>query len=290
MADGTAHLMVILITSLMISSTLISFFAMNVYGVKTEVFQPPDLELSSYSSSKDLTTSCNLSDYSYSGNWVCDGTGLKLTGAGQIQTIRGASGTGGHYTNTYHIRNSEGDYYIVIADTNAKEYIHLEVREDGLHIPRITGIPFIGYYEYTDALFIPIQGASTMPDVTIKTDYNTNANLVNAPAGLKINFNGQDYTADVDELPILSSNDIISSEGIGGTRGLSISSMSSNFQAVGASSVDALTMIGSFIANILLIIVWNIDASIFPWQLNFLFIKTQCLGIFICLIALVRGV
>lgn len=285
----TPSILMTLIASLMITSALISFFVMAVYGYTPLGFNTLDLGLDSYGSSSDFTSNCSLSSYQYSGSWSCGSNGLSLTGAGSIYypvpTTTQKTIQGGNYKVKYNLHPTVGDnYYIIVSDSNGGAYIHIIVKGDGLHIPSLFNTGF-GHIVIGDAAYIPLAGANTLSDVSIETNYNP------VRGDLIIIFNGQTYTVNQGYLPFVPLDSIKTFQGIGSEHGIIIKSMSNNFNPTTSPSsvLDGLSMIIGFLYNVIALLVWNIDSAIFPWELNLLFIKTQAIGIFICVIVIIRG-
>lgn len=280
--SGTAKIMITLLASLTITSILISFFVTSVLGYSVIPFGTVNLGLSSYSTTDNMVNSCNLSSYELTGSWSCNSNGLALVGVGSIKNLNVKIPDSGIYKNTYHYFPNGGKYSIIISETGYGGSFHVNVDSSGLHIP---SSPCIGSYcipDILDSAFYPISGASNQREVYLITEYDLSKN------SLKINFNNNEFTIDTNKIPFTYSNDIKYYQGLSFTDGVLITSIS-NAYIPHSTETNPLVLIASFISNILALIVWNIDSTIFPWELNLALIKTQATGILICLIMILRG-
>ena len=164
--------------TLFLSSFLISYFLLGMYGVNYEnQVTLPNQANTIFSSKQDFKSgNYNLSTLSktgYTGWTYYPNVGMVLTAFGAyrnwflIDNIQ--TGSGNTYTNYYYINNSvKQDYSIALRYTDGYDSNIIQVKSDGFHIP------YYGLYglaQTSDNDFIPYPNANKIEDVFISTKY-----------------------------------------------------------------------------------------------------------------------
>lgn len=273
-----AKVMIVLLASLTITSMLTSFFVTSVYGYSIIPFDISKIDYGFNYNDKEsnFQANCSYAEYDTSGTVSCSPLGLYISEGYVYIKATDADNKKGVHTNTYHVIPDGGDYDVMIFQ-NAMGIHALSVRSDGLHLYLSN---FMGLIT-RDLMYVPLSSANTQ-EAVITTTYDASTPKTT------INFNGQNYELNRDLTPSLG---FMGSDYWGGiaTNGrLTITSMAKGYSA-DVNAIDGLKMIIGFFANILALVVWNIDPAILPWEINFMFIKTQALGVFICGLFLARG-
>lgn len=283
--SGVSITLMTLLGSLIITSALISFFVSSVYGYAPAQIGTIDLNFNGYSTTTDFTSNCNMSGYQLVGSWNCGSQGLTLSGQGFLldNIDQSKVPVNGIFQNDYHLLNPNGDnYYVVISQsTIAGQSIDLYVKSDGLYV--ISHSTIFGLINTDSTIsYIPLSGANQIQDVLIQTSLDSNT------PSLSITFNNQNYV--ITNMGNIDTTNIQASSGVDADNGITIVSMGNTFgKSSQGAALDSLEMISGFIGNVVLLITWNINPVILPWILNILLIKTQEMGILVCLIVIVRG-
>lgn len=292
--------------SLFLSSFLISYFALNMFGVglADTVELPNQMQL--YSSHQDFKNGqYNMSTLSKTGNtaWVYSaGTGMVLSSLGSYQNWflidNIQKRTDNKIVNSYTLKNIPGqDYEIALRYTNGADSNSIQVKADGFHIPdyfQVGGVQ-IGDYD-----FIPYPGANQIEDVQITTEYVDG--VQNCPfmspcvhtqePNLVLTFNGQSYTTKKLHYPDnpLEIDEVYYGGVKSDTLGFTISDFRTNNIIQETSDVGTTTAILALIDAMGKILRWGLPDYIMPTMLQVLLILPQEFGLLVGLYCLVRGI
>lgn len=281
----------IFIVSLFMSTFFIAYFDQEFHGsTEVNLLQIPTT-MDSFSRTRDLTKSCNISEFKTSGSWACSSNGI--TGSGSLLVPFVAKSGDGIYSSSYRLSNpTSSDYTIIIADTSWNNFIHLDVTQAGLHIPGVVCVPIVGCYALPKGTLgwdYPLQGASSIPDVSIKTRYNINSNE------LSIVFNGQTIQVDKSKIPPLNwvPDAIKYSQGVVTSGSITITEISGDFNPAASSDIqetmDGLEMIFNLLVSMIKLCSYTFPYHIIPLQLQIIIIGPQEFAILIGLAMLARG-
>lgn len=310
-----AGIVIVFTISLFISSTLISYFAINAYGYDLsgnpsfnlpEIYAPPE-----FSQSQDFTTnSVNESAITQLGTWdYISDLGYKLISNPLVGSListplrnKGAilenyiqKDQNGIITNTYQINNSiKTEYSIILrldrlGDSGIYPNI-LVIKEDGFHVPSASFYLLNPDTWGADKAFYAYPNANKIENVVITTVYNDNDYTLN------LNFNGQPIVMNNLNEDNKGSGYIY--EGIYGgviTRGEGFILKSFNTQnPIGnsiykTSSIDALSASWAFISTMFKTLTWGLPEYIMPAFLQYLMIETQEFALGVGIFAMIRG-
>lgn len=291
-------LVVLVFTSLLLSTMMISWFMLQIYGVSVAGIGLPDGNFQ-YSSNQDFTTNnINLSTMVTKGQdeWKYQ------VGIGRVLSIL----TDGHYfsktynyllinniqlnnagkiTNTYYINNSvKQDYTIVLRYTDGDDRVELKVKNDGLYHPRYVGL-IIPPNVWEDKLLSYPQ-MNQIEDVTITTIYDEEGESCD------FTFNGNTYTFnDASFGRGREWSGLITAKYYGGiaseTEHFTIKKFTSN--NVISDSADIVDQFIAFSVVMLKLVFYNISSDLLPWELNVMLIKSQGVALLVGLYVLIRS-
>jgi hypothetical protein len=312
-----AALCAVMLISLFISSFLISYFAMEMYGYKLDsVSLPANIEdTTHYNNNQDFknnpntyTTTFNSTKVSFGGGWTnVPGIGMVLTSipAGgdtyisENYIIKGADGI---VTNQYIINNSvHAKYEIILKRGYGRGVIALlagttsnmlVIDSDGFRVPRSFVALNPETWQGGDIAFIPYPGANQVDHAVITTNYNVDT------YALDFTFNGQNFN-----MPLLNgfTNIEVYLDPIYGgvlcnTVGFALENYNTNNEVVNNiydttnESASTLQSFGALISTMIKVVGWGLPPSIMPIQLQILLIRTQEAVLIIGIIAFVRGI
>lgn len=295
MGNTGASIILIVVTSLFISSFLISWFALQSYGLNLDYVSLPN-QLPTFSQEQDFSTNNINSSIIISedgATWtyfngigkVLIGLPLTLTAHLYIDNI--VSDSNGIIKNTYYINNSavniaglHGDYGIIVKHTNGNGELRIFIEGNGFSLPN--------YGEYAVYIgeqdFIPYPNANQITDVVITTEYNQNLNT------LSITFNNEKFTFDNMKSP---SSDTLFRNYYGGVMseqlGFTLKKFVSNNPITTEQTTDAIKLTSSLLVSMLKIVSYQFPTYILPIELQFLFIAPQEAALIIGIAAFIRG-
>lgn len=294
-------------TSLFVSSFLISYFVLNMYGVSVAGIALPD-SLQSYSSSQNFTSGqYNLTTLSKTGNagWsYVPNVGMMLTSFGAYKNyflidnvVKDSSNT---VTNTYVINNSVGgDYTIVLRYTGGYDNNEFIVKNDGLYIPYYLAYFGIVTSEYK---FASIPNANKIVHPTIKTIYRDGKQTCNwlgtcihtQEPYLSVNFNGQNFETTKLMYPDNPAN--IYGVYYGGVKSDTLGFVFDSYvttnliQGGGTENTNTFAMVSSFINSMITMLTWRMSTDILPYNFQVLFFGTQEFLLLVGIAGFIRGV
>jgi hypothetical protein len=284
---GIETLMATLIFSLVFSSVVISFLLLNTYGYAAT---GAESELSIISNENIL----GLQDYttntiSNNANYIQTGTGagtyVYIPGIGrELQNnnfglepklmLRGVQSLNGTYTITYKINNTvHADFTIYARYNGALAYLNIPIK--------ITTdkVEILDFHEFTAAQSVDLLGANTNNHVTIKTQFNEPAGILDVYYDDVLIMSRSGYTGE--------GNDFYAGV-MSKQNGFIIESINAGSIDLN-SNTDIFSQASNFLEVLALIIVWNVNPVFLPWEFNLIFIKTQVTGLIICIFVWLRG-
>ena len=214
------------------------------------------------------------------------GSGMTLISGNGFLLVNGLDSNTGVITNEYVINNSvEGDYSIVLYYSGGADQNILIVADNGFYI---TGLGEKVYYRD----FIPYVWARKFSPVTITTTYdkNTHSATWNLNKNPTTTFTSNKLdTEDVNYFGIFPR----AYGGVGSAvQGFTLKSYNSAQPLSTTSNLltdSWLFKVGEFLKTVLLIVAWTLPESVLPLTLNILLIKTQTVGLLVCIIIIMRG-
>lgn len=217
-------IIIIFVLVLFFATFFISYFDKEINGYTNVKTIDLPRGQGSFSQSDDLKTSCNMTKYEMDGSWSCSGSGLSLSGSGSFLVPLTQKSNDGKYTSSYHISSHPETFYIVIAETNYDNYIHLKFEPDKVYIPKVISAGWLGRYEYGVAWYAPID--TTPQDLQIDITYDSNYNEAT------ISINGQEFYIPPETMPSNSMMPevITSTSGISSDGDLTLDSISYSFE------------------------------------------------------------
>lgn len=284
------NIVVIVFTSLIFSTTLISYFLMAMFGLSVAGIDLPAGRVEYLPEQDFLTNQINETtiDISRFGEWrFFSGIGKVLYKKAMlidwsyllINNIQKDSL--GMVTNTYHINNSvKGDYTIVLRYTSGSDQSEFTITNDGIHVP----FYFLNVV-ISSPLVIRYPNMNQIEDVIIITSYNDKLNYCD------ITFNA--HTFRLDNLVNDNSPENLFGRYYGGvasnTLGFTIERFYTNNIIVTNPDANILAQFGAFITIAFKLILYNVDPIYLPWELNILLIKTQTIALLVGIIVIARG-
>jgi hypothetical protein len=278
-SSGSVLLTATMIVSLFLSTVLISWFALQIYG--------NDLGVGIVETPRQLptvSTANNINFAAFTNTWEhIDNLGLSspentliiFSSSLYLQDIQ--PDATGNIKNYYVINNTIGaDYKVVINEyTNTQGGNYIYVKSDGLHIPKYGG---------GDILYIPVV---TSGENTIMTNYNVNTRA------FSFSFNGKNYLAT--NLNILGSSSGIYGGITTDTKGLIIKTFrSDNIMGGNNESLNTFSNMVATLANLLIIagklVTFTLPEYIMPMSLQLILIFPQEIGLAVGLFGMARGV
>jgi hypothetical protein len=286
--------------SLFLSSVLISFFAIQMFGNNMGVeyaavpldingilnYNNQDIAGGNFNTSNFNIYPTNSWIYVAGQGYVCQGG--DLLGDAMITPKGLEVDSAGKITNSYTIQNpSQAEYSIILNyDANdAPSQNIIQVKSDGFHVYKAGSLLFP-----KPELFISAPGASLATLAQIKTVYNRNTNSAT------INFNGQSYTLN-DLNPELKPTSILNAL-FGGIRtsdsSLTLSQYSSPNPAASSqvkqSVTDAFSNLLALLTVMAQTLTFGLPESVMPIFLQLILIRTQEVLLAIGIFGMARGV
>lgn len=279
-------IIIIFALSLFLTSALISYFEIGFLGTsETEVIKLPTT-VSGFNNQNDFTQSCNLSEYKTTGTWGCSASGLSLSDSGKLSIPFTVAKADGIYTNTYYITSHTGEFYVVIADTNFDNHVHLKVTPSGLEIPSVMALPIVGAIEGAPSWVYPTDG--TVQKITLETTYNINTN------DLSIVYNGVKIVVPHDHIPPMNwvPSSLTSAAGVSSNYPITIKEIDTAFKA-GAKTdnsvaLDGLAMVVNVISGMIHLCAYSFPNDIIPVEYQFYIVFPQEFALFMGILMFVR--
>lgn len=289
---GAAYIIIFFSISLLFTSVVVSWMLFNAYGI--ESVSPINLQNFESDSVIDFKTSDGSGDNNLmllSGNWpYTEGIGRTSDSYDSYLLFNnaGAANAGAH-TNTYRINNSNQLDYSIVLSYSSVRVQEVIVSGDGFHV--VDGLPsdlFADWFN-NEVFFYPYPNANQLTDVEIKTVFNPALGSGAIDTGDSINvldfyLNGQilftfDGSVGSQMEPIVKA--YYGGVGSKNNIGLTIESFNTVARPSAQNVLDIAQMGISYISTILSMVLWNIPAQYFPWELNLLLIKSQafCVGV-----------
>ena len=294
MASGyEAGLTIALLFSLIFSSVGIAYFVQEM-GLNENIPQiilPNEVGgFNQYQNFESGAYNSTLYRTTNGGTWKSiNGIGIILdtVTSGSMLIVNGLDSNKGIITNEYVINNSvEGDYQVILYYSGGLDQNILDVTDSGFYITN--GRPYIlGYRDY-----IPYVWARKFSPVTITTTYDKSTHT----ATWALNHNPT-TTFSSNKLAVEDINYFgIFPRAYGGvgsyTVGFALKSYNSAQQFADTANLltdSWLFKVGEFLKTVLLIVAWTLPESVLPLTLNILLIKTQTVGLLVCIIIIMRG-
>lgn len=289
-ADVGVKVVIIVFISLLVSTTLISWFLLQMYGVSVAGIGLPT-EQENYLSHQNFTsneinrTTITTSMY---GIWEHQpNVGRVLIQKNDwkksyflIENIQKDSA--GIITNTYYINNSvKHDYIIVLRYTQMSDESEIIISNDGIHVPVYIGVDILS----SSPLVIPYPNMNKIEDVIITTKYN------DALRTCEINFNGNIYQLE----NLVSERNVLYPYGkyYGGiatnTLGFTIKDFYSGNKISLDADIDYLEQTMAMLAIMFRLVFYNVNKAYLPDIMNVLLIKTQTIALWVAILAVWKG-
>lgn len=284
---GVASILIFLIFSLTFSSVVISFLLLNAFAYTTEgaekSIQFANINMPGL---QDYTTDSISDSANYFQTGALSGDYIYVPGIGRVLQnndlglepkliVRGVQPSNGVYKVIYKINNSvHADFTVYPRYWGAAGYANIPVK--------ITTdkVEILAFHEYTADASAYVSGANTKDHVEIKTEFNPTVGTLNVyyDNNLILSRSGYD-SGGVDNYyaGVMSKQN-----------GFTIESI--NVGLINLSTgTDILSQTSGFLDILSTIIIWNVNPAFLPWELNLIFIKTQVIGILVCIFVWLRG-
>lgn len=292
-SGSASTIMITVLTSLIISSSMIAWFLLQIYGVTISGIPLP-LSGSVYTNNQDYTSTttfnASILEYSNPDAWEYqDSVGIVLQGDKIFKEFIYLKylipDSNNDYKNKYVINNSVHSSYIIILKgypgdafpSGLSGDLYLDIKDDVVRVR--TG----GFFGGTDLDIQAISGVTSDDTVTIETTYNV------ADKSMKYTIN--DITKTVTNIDFGFDWDPLNRAIYGGigadTDGFTLQSFNavSGF-VVSENVVDTAV---SFGYTVLKIVFWTLPQEYFPFELNVILIKTQLVGLAVAVFFFFRG-
>lgn len=291
---GAAQIIIFFAISLFFSSLAISWFLFQAYGVN---LSPIPMELFYSDNAIDFKSgdgSGNGNLYLVGGNWNYN------TGVGRVADAEnayllfnnaGASNAGAH-TNTYRINNTNQRDYSIVLSYSGVRVQKVVVAQDGFHV--LDDIPIASWFGSHEVYFFPYANANKLTNVEIKTVFDVTEDTIADSDSQALYFylngnllftTGNVYGMQIEPITKAYYGGIGSENNIG----LTVESFNTVAKAEASQITDIAAMGLSYLGTIAQIIIWNVPAQFFPWELNFLLIKSQAFAIGVGIWFWIRG-
>jgi len=287
--ETVAGVLIFLLTSIIISSVAITWFLFQIYGISISgVVLPSQTDGSVNINLMDNSTESNANLYNSIGSsWSYNpATGRTANNANSYLIFDNvALGIANYYTNDYYINNANKTDYSIVLEYNNDGVIEVITKQDGFYIcdsASFFGVSSpCGYHAYANA--------NQITDLKITVKYSPTANQEDYliySINDKVIFSKPWY-----ELKSrIGALDKIYYGGVGAKyAGLTISNFKTTNDKAGNDLTNYTYLITAYIVAILKILVWNVDSMYLPLELNVMFIKTQLIGIGVCMVIILRG-
>ena len=288
---ASSTIMITILTSLIISSTMIAWFLLQIYGISISGIAIP-LSGTSFQSTQDFTSNetFNLSVISYSNDRVWkyqEGEGIVLynnaIGKEYIYIDYISADENGNYINTYHLKNEVHSSYAVLI-RNAHDvgsyggdiFLVIENNQVKVVTPAWIGVNVVDTFAY--------DGVQNIDYPEIFTQFND----VSSTLTYQINGKGTTVSNIKSGVPYLNLGENIIYGGIGADiNGFTLQTFNTKSGLIVQNGIiDATT---AFAYTVLKIIFWTLPESIFPVELNIILIKTQLCGLAVSVFYFIRG-
>lgn len=298
MAQGTTQIIIALFCSLFISSAIIAWFVLQIYGATISgVSLPSGLETFSsnqnfVNGSYDTSTLKILlpSSWKYE-----NGVGVIKQGSTNVGTIglnpndyfaiMNIQPNNGIITNYYTINNAPKNDFGFVFRHFGNSGRNVIVKSDGYHI--YWNLPY-SEYPTADEVFVASPNANQITQGNFKTVYDDNKNTISL-------YKDNVLIITDDKIPADDGKGVFGAY-YGGVicpyDGFIIENFRTDniIQNSGEASKDPILLTWSLVQTLLQIMFWNIDEKYLPLLLNLLLIKTQLAGLLIAIAAFLRGV
>lgn len=285
--NGVVAMTYFLIISLTFTTVSVSWFLLNIYGVSVS-----PISLGNFNGGQDYnfkvisTTTNNV--LIYNGNWdFSSGIGRTASNDNSFIIFNDViSNTNSHFTTEYNINNTYQSDYGIILEYFSEGYSEILTKSDGYYYHSYYTV--FGYPVETEKFF-PYPDANKIQYANIKVDYNP----------VMINDNSVEYTVNGITVVTMTYPELtgvhttLNKKYYGGVHaesaGLTLESFSSTSDKTENGWDALINRAIQFVVTLLTILVWNVDPTYLPWELNIMFIKTQEFGLLACAMAYARG-
>jgi len=287
--ETVAGVLIFLLSSIIISSVAITWFLFQIYGVNISgVILPSQTDGSVNINLMDNSTASNANLYNSVGStWTYDPLIGRTANNDNSYLVFDniALGIGNYYTNDYWIKNPNKKDYSIVLEYNNDGVLEIITKQDGFYM--CDSATLFGISKPCRYRAYP--NANQITDLKITVKYSpttTQDDGVVYSINDKVVFTIPWYESDAR----IGALDKIYYGGVGAKyAGLIIT----NFKTTNDKAENDLTnytyLITAYIVAILKILVWNVDSMYLPLELNIMFIKTQLIGIGVCMVIILRG-
>lgn len=294
--NANVHLIASLFLSLFISSLLISWFLLQIYGIGVvNTISPLTMDNKIFNSTQNFKTDeiDNTILIQQDSDWTYqDGIGRVLTSkrgfaTGKLFIDKVKPDSNGIITNYYHINNSVHSFYSIILKRVPTDLtgVNVELYFNTWGINLAQYLIDIQWHNTVKVFYPDIQNVDYADIKTVYSIYEGKCDIT---------FNGQTYT--ITDIPIPSNLDNTVNEGFFGEYFAGVSSDTYGFTLEdfntdntienNVSLFNQATAILTLMAKIL---VWNVDSKYLPIELNLLLIKTQLSALIIAILGFIIG-
>jgi len=287
---SVASILLGLIFSITFSSVVIAFILGQAYNYQvTGNEEFIDINTGSMiGGEQDYTTNDILDNANYVSKWG-GATWTYIPDIGKVLTdysgsdntymaLKGVVPVGDVYTVNYRLNNSVlADYGVILRYTEDMNKLIVMVESDGF---RVTNEQLFWNPNY----FYAYPNANQIRDVQIKTVFNDKI------ASLDFYFQGQKiFSKDGLNQDTMKFNAARYYAGVATkTEGFTVEKINAGTITLDTSK-NIFQQFEEFLGLMATIILWNVNPQFLPLELNLLFIKTQLIGIVICIIMIARG-
>lgn len=279
-----------LIFSLTFSSVVISFLLLNAYGYdavgnEAPITLPTGSVISGFQdfTTNNVTDNVNYVDANSHFTYVPN-VGRVLTDSPPSlwggMYLAHVSDNAGVYTVSYVINNSVKEDYSVFVRMNAvllPYNIRVDITDTGFRIPN-------GIVDVITDSYYPYPTPNQVEKAKIKTVYDSNAGTLEFYFNDKLAFTKRGISA----IPSILENGATFYAGVASqTLGFTVESI--NVGSFNFGNTSLIGQLSSFVDVLMKIILWNVNPQFLPTELNIIFIKTQLVGIIICIVIIIRG-
>lgn len=271
--------------SVVFSSIVISWMLLNAYGVSVSGVTFPEFSgIVNYDlAHSDVSDNIEMTD-----NWnYTSGKGKTAETENSYIYFTGAKpNQNGAFVNTYSLINENKKDYSIVLSADSFNTIEVIVEQDGFHIPRNGGI--LNYIWGDDLYFYPYDGANQAVNVNIKTVYNPNAIFENTEIGNYLDFYFNDVllfsldsTYNHESTGLSQLDKKYSGVGSKNNIGLVVNTFSATNDRADNNVLSLLESLQLWAKLLFQLLVWNVNPTYLPWELNILMIKSQvfCIGV-----------
>jgi hypothetical protein len=188
--------------------------------------------------------------------------------------LKGVQASNGIYTVVYKINNTvKADFTVYARYTGAGSLLNIPIKIT------TNKVEILEWHEYTASAYIDLDGANEKTYVEIKTQFNEAAGSLNVYYDGTLILTKTGYTG--------TGNDYYAGI-MAKQNGFIVESINAGSINLSTSS-DILSQASQFLEILALIIVWNVNPVFLPLELNIIFIKTQVIGLIVCVAVWLRG-